>query len=75
MQHVLITDWKTTRCEHINLEFLFILKAITFTQTSKLRSAFTVGTLTTGSSKLDPAWVCFDEIFFVQFSTSFCATA
>ena len=40
MQHVLITDWKTTRCEHINLEFLFILKAITFEPNIEIKIRF-----------------------------------
>ena len=36
----LITDWKATMCEHINLEFLFILKAITFEPNIEIKIRF-----------------------------------
>ena len=42
-------------------------KSYLLNHTSEFRSVFTVGFIATRSSKLDPAWICFDEIFQTQF--------
>ena len=50
-------------------------KSYLLNHTSEFRSVFTVGFIATRSSKLDPAWICFDEIFLMPTLALYCATS
>ena len=54
--------------------FQILKNSYLLNRASEFKSIFTIGILATRSLKLDPAWVCFDEIFLMPTLTLYCTT-